>query len=424
MFRSYKFLLQPTVKQQRLFTEMLGDFCDLYNSALENRKMSWKERKISVSFYEQCTQLTQIRAEMPEIARWSATSEIEILRRLDRGLQAFFRRIKSGEEPGYPRFRGRGWYDSATLSPIDGSKWNTSTVGYGHHRRSNNFKSTTVTVYFQGIGHVKVRQHREVRGDIKTITVKRQGKKWFVILACDNVPQQTIPKTGETAGIDVGINVYAMTDSGYAIENPKFAKKSQDKVSDLRCSLSKKKFGSNNRKKAKSRLNKATQKVTNQREDFQYKSALDLVRRYDTIYLEDLNVKDMLEQEGKFGKKNKTGLNRSINDAGWASFAKKIIDKAESAGREVIFVNPAYTSQTCPLCGHVSRDNRNGIKFKCVSCGHTAHADQVGAINIKRRGRDSNTSQGGDLSIEPISLDGEKRTVTVAALTSIITVEV
>jgi putative transposase len=366
---------------------MLGDFCDLYNAALENRKMSWKERKISVSCYEQYVQLTQIRAEMPEFSRWSASAERDPIHRIDRGFQSFFRRIKSGEKPGHPRFRGKGWYDSATFIANDGSKWNTSDKDIRKCRRSKNFKSTTVTVYFQGIGHVKVRQHREVQGDIKTITVKRQGKKWFVVLACDNVPKETLPKTGETAGVDVGINVYAMTDSGYPIENPRYAKKSQEKVSDLRRSLAKKKFGSNNRRKAKARLNKATQKVRNQREDFQYKSALDLIKKYDTIYLEDLNVKNMLEQDGKYGKNNKTGLNRSINDAAWASFAKKIQDKAESAGREIIFVNPAYTSQTCPRCGHVSRENRNGIKFRCVKCNHTAHADQVGAINIKSRGQ-------------------------------------
>jgi len=401
MYRSYKFLLQPTVKQQRLLTEMLGDFCDLYNGALENRKMSWKERKISVSCFEQCNQLTQIRAEMPEIKCWAAKAEQDVLRRLDKGFQSFFRRVKLGQTPGYPRFRGRGWYDSATFDSIGGCKWNTSDVGWGKQRRSKNFKPTTTTVYFQGIGHVKVRQHREVRGDIKTITVKRQKNKWFVILACSNVSQETLPKTGESAGVDVGINVYAMTDLGYSIENPKYAKASQDKVSGLQRSLSRKKFGSNNRKKAKTKLNKATQKVKNQRADFQYKSALDLIKRYDIIYLEDLSVKQMLESDGKFGKKNKTKLNYGVLDAGWAMFAKKITDKAESAGREVVFVDPAYTSQTCPLCGHVSRENRNGIKFKCVKCNHIAHADQVGAINIKTRGQ--GMSSLGDVLVTDLS---------------------
>jgi putative transposase len=383
---------------------MLGDFCDLYNSALENRKMSWEERKISVSYCEQSAQLALIRAEMPEISRWACHAEQDVIRRLDLGFQSFFRRIKSGETPGYPRFRGRGWYDSATFDPLAGSKWNTSSVNTKRPGRSKNFKPTTTTVYLQGIGHVKVRQHREIKGEIKTITVKRQRNKWFVILSCDNVPQEILPKTGESAGIDLGINVCAMTDSGYSIENPRYAKISQDRVADLRRSLSSKKIGSNNRRKAKEKLNKATQKVTNQREDFQYKAALDLIKKYDTIYLEDLNVKQMLESDGKYGKKNKTGLNRSIQDAGWASFIKKIVDKAESAGREIIFVNPAYTSQTCPLCGHISRENRNGIKFKCVSCGHIAHADQVGAINIKRRGQGL-TSLGNALVAKPIIYD-------------------
>jgi len=404
MYRSYKFSLRPTAKQTRLLNEMLGDFCDLYNGALENRKMSWKDRKISVSYNEQCAQLTQIRAEMPEFRRWSAAAERDPIRRVDLGFQSFFRRIKLGQTPGHPRFRGKGWYDSATFDPKSGSRWNTSNYGNKPVRRSKNFKSTTVTVYLQGIGHVKVRQHREVKGDIKTITVKRQGKKWFVDLCCGNVPKDILPKTGESAGIDVGINVYAMTDSGYVIENPKYAKVSQDKVSDLRHSLSKKKFGSNNRKKAKAKLNKATQKVKNQREDFQYKAAIDLIRRYDTIYLEDLSVKNMLESDGKFGKKNKTKLNYGIADAGWADFAKKITYKAESAGKLVIFVNPAYTSRTCSKCGFISADNRNGIYFKCLSCGFKIHADKNAAINIKSRGQGM-SSQDRDLSIEPIIID-------------------
>ena len=363
--------------------------------------MSWKERKISVSCYEQCAQLAQIRAEMSEIARWSASSEKDIIHRLDKNFQSFFRRVKSGETPGYPRFRGNSWYNSATFDSKSGSKWNTSNVNTRRPGRSKNFKPTTVTVYFQGIGHIKVRQHREVKGNIKTITVKRERGKWFVYLACDNVPKEIFPKTGETAGVDVGINVYAMTDSGYAIENPKYAKESQDKVAGLQRSLASKKFGSNNRKKAKAKLNKATQKVRNQREDFQYKSALDLVRRYDTLYLEDLNVQQMLESDGKFGKKNKTKLNYGINDAGWASFAKKMVDKAESAGREIVFVNPAYTSQTCSKCGFVSTENRNGIYFKCLDCGFKIHADKNAAINIKTRGQ--GMSSLGDVLVTDLS---------------------
>jgi putative transposase len=380
---------------------MLGDFCDLYNAALENRKMSWKERKVSVSYFDQSAQFTRIRAEMPEFDRWSACAGHSILHRLDLSFQDFFRRVKSGETPGYPRFKSKERFISSVFNPNNGSRWESSDTGRRPMRRGRNFKQTTVTVYFQGIGHVKVRKHREVKGDIKTITVKQQRNKWFVILSCDNVQKETLPKTGQIAGIDVGINVYAMTDSGYAIENPKYAKTSQEKVAYLQRSLSGKRFGGNNRKRAKAKLNKATQKVKNQREDIQYKAALDLVKKYDTIYLEDLSVKQMLEQEGKFGKKNKTKLNYSISDAGWSSFTKKIQDKAESAGREVIFVNPAYTSQTCPLCGHVARENRNGIHFQCVSCGHTDHADRVGAINIKSRGQGL-TSLGNALVAEPI----------------------
>jgi len=128
MRRSYKFLLKPTVKQQRLLTEMLGDFCDLYNSALENRKMSWKERKVSISYYEQQHQLTLIRSENSDIARWGASAEKDVLRRIDRGFGSFFSRINTGHSAGLPRFKGKGWYDSATFDSKTGSKWDTSSV--------------------------------------------------------------------------------------------------------------------------------------------------------------------------------------------------------------------------------------------------------------------------------------------------------
>jgi len=384
MIRSYKFRMYPTSKQEDLLRAMLDDHRELYDAALQERRDAWKRSRIGIKYYGQTAQLSDIRAKDPDFARWSFTSQMATLRRLDRAFQAFFRRIKAGEKPGYPRFKGAGYFDTVVHRNGDGAKWDS----HAAQKR----------VYFKGVGHVKVNQHRPVTGRVKTVSVKREGRQWYVVLSAEQELPAPMPKTGAVVGIDLatGPNGLAYTSLGERIDNPAYAHAAAAKQADAHRGVARTKLGSNRRRKAEKRLADVRRKVRNQRNDYLHKTAHRLVAAYDIIVAEKLNIADMTRRAaprpdgtGGYlpnGGSSKTGLNRSILDAGWGIFLNMISAKAESAGRQFIQVNPAYTSRTCSECGHRDAANRNGKVFLCLSCGHRDDADINAAVNILRAG--------------------------------------
>ncbi|MDQ0764781.1 transposase [Streptomyces canus] len=213
MIRAYTFLLRPTVRQERALTEMLRDHCSLYNGALQERRDAYRHTsKTSIKYPDQSAQLREIRAFDPERqGRWSFSSQQATLRRLDKAFQAFFRRVKAGQTPGYPRFKGVGHFDTVAF-PKDGDGCRWDSTPHDPHTR----------VRLQGVGHVRVHQHRPVRGRVKTISVKREGNRWYVILACDEVPAEELPPTGAVVGIDMGITHFLTTSYGAHVPNPRF----------------------------------------------------------------------------------------------------------------------------------------------------------------------------------------------------------
>ncbi|MFD6229928.1 RNA-guided endonuclease InsQ/TnpB family protein [Streptomyces sp. NPDC060232] len=395
MIRAYKFLIRPTVGQQAALGEMLRDHCALYNAALQERRDAYRHAsKTSITYGMQSAQLKEIRAfDQERQGRWSFSSQQATLRRLDKAFAAFFRRIKSGETPGYPRFRGVNWFDTVDFPKDgDGCRWDSTP------------HDPVTRVRFQGVGHVKVNQHRPVVGKVKTVSVKREGKRWYVILTAEQPRPEPLPATGSVVGIDMGIASFLTTSNGEHIENPRHGRKAAAKLEAAQQKLSR--FGrirrgkrTANHQRAVQRVADLCRKVRRQRLDHAHKTALGLVRDQDLIAHEDLRIRNMVktaapkpdpEQPGVFlpnGAAAKTGLNRSISDAGWGVFLTILHAKAESAGREVIAVDPCNTSRSCPECGHVSAENRpTQERFHCVSCGHQAHADTVGAINVLRAG--------------------------------------
>jgi putative transposase len=384
--RSYKFLLRPTSKQVAALEACLEDTRQLYNAALEERREAWRKGRHRVTFYSQDAQLKEIRrADQSGVGRWAFTCEREALRRLDRAFKAFFRRVKAGEAPGYPRFRGRGRWDSVTWPTYGGAKWDSVP------------HPSVTRVHLMGIGHVRVHQHRAVKGRVKTITVKRDGNRWYVFLSCDDVPAEPIEPTGSAVGIDMGVAHFLTTSDGEHVPNPRPLVASADRLAEAQRDLSRKERGSNRRRKAVARVAKIYGKVRRQRLDHAHKAALALVREHDVIAHEALQVANMTRRpkprpdgNGGYepnGAAAKTGLNRSIQDAGWGVFLAILSVKAESAGRTVITVNPVNTSRRCARCGHVAAGNRVAqAAFRCLSCGHQAHADVNAAINILRAG--------------------------------------
>ncbi len=385
MIRAYKFRMYPTSKQEDLLRAMLDDHRFLYNAALQERRDAWKHSRMGIKYYAQTAQLSDIRANDPDFARWSFTSQMATLRRLDRAFQAFFRRIKSGEKKaGYPRFKGAGYFDTVVHRNGDGAKWDSH--------------QTQARVRFQGVGDVKVKQHRVVTGLVKTASAKREGRHWYVILAAEQELPAPLPKTGAAVGIDLatGPNGLAYTSLWERIANPAYGKASMSRLAEANRAMSRTERGSNRRRKARERVAGVHRKIRNQRHDYLHKAALSLVSAYDVIVAEDLNVHGMTRRAaprpdgaGGYlpnGGSSKTGLNRSILDAGWGIFLNIISAKAESAGRQFIQVNPAYTSLTCSKCGHRDEANRNGKVFRCLSCGHRGDADINAAVNILRAG--------------------------------------
>ncbi|MGO1051855.1 RNA-guided endonuclease InsQ/TnpB family protein [Crossiella sp. CA198] len=388
MRRSFKFLLRPTSKQAAAFTQMLADHCSLYNAALEERRTAYRQCGVTVRYPMQSAQLTAIRSFDPERqGRWSFSSQQATLRRLDKAMRAFFRRVKAGEKPGYPRFRGVGWFHTVEFPKDgDGVRWNSTP------------DDPVTRVRFQGIGHVRVHQHRPVSGNVKTVSVKREGDRWYVVLSCDDVPAQPLPVTTVSAGIDLGIAHFLTTSHGTHVPNPRPCQTASDRLARIQRVLARCERGSTRRRKVVTRLAALHRKIRRQRLDHAHQTAWTLVRTFDVIAHERLNVAGMVrspnprpdpEQPKTFlpnGAAAKAGLNRGIQDAGWGVFLGVLAHKADSAGRRLIPVDPRNTSRRCPNCAHVSSDNRRTqAEFVCVACGYTANADVVGALNIAHR---------------------------------------
>ncbi|MGW1734225.1 RNA-guided endonuclease InsQ/TnpB family protein [Streptomyces sp. NPDC001999] len=395
MIRAYKFLMRPTTGQRIALGEMLRDHCSLYNGALQERRDAYRHpSKTSIKYGMQSAQLRDIRAFDPDRqGRWSFSPQQATLRRLDKAFAAFFRRIRAGQTPGYPRFRWVNWFDTVEFPKDgDGCRWDSTP----HDR--------VTRVRFQGVGHVKVNQHRPVVGKVKTVSVKREGRKWFVVLTAEQDQPEPLPETGSMVGIDLGIANFLADSGGEFVPNPRHGRRAAAKLEAAQQALSrfprcKAKDRTRNHQRAVDKVAQLHGKVRRQRLDHAHKTALDLVRAHDFIAHEDLKIRNMSkapapkpdpEQAGTFlpnGAAAKAGLNRSIADAGWGVFLTILHAKAESAGREVIAVDPRNTSRTCLECGHVSEENRpTQATFHCRACGHTAHADTVAALNVLRAG--------------------------------------
>lgn len=254
-------------------------------------------------------------------------------------------------------------------------------------------------VYLQGVGQVKVELHRQMQGRVKTIQIKRQGRRWMLVLSCDDVPSNPLPATGRQAGIDVGIVRYATLSDGTGVGNPRWANTASDRLAAAQRRLQRAKRRSKNRIRKRETVAARHRKIANQRRDFHHKQTRRLVESYDLLVVEDLQIANMVrrakpladpDNPGQFlpnGARAKSGLNRSISDAGWGQFVSILGAKAEDAGRTLIKVNPRHTSDSCENCGYAAAENRvTQAEFACQRCGHTAAADEHAARNILRAG--------------------------------------
>jgi putative transposase len=376
--RAFKFRAYPTRPQQGRAVRLLRDHCDLYNAALEERRAAWGQCGVRVGYIDQSAQLREIRRNDPVgQGRHSFTAQQQTLRRLDATFGAFFRRARAKRlKFGYPRFKPHQRFNQVRFVAGDGAKWVPADAGRWAHAS------------FQAVGQLKVKQHRPVKGQVKTLQLKREGRRWYVIVVAE-MNAEPLPPTGRAVGIDVGVARFLTTSDGVVVANPRFLATAQARIAHLQRSKERARPGSGNRKRLRRALAKEWRKVRNQRRDFHHKTARTLVSAYDVLALEDLHIGNLtasargtVAEPGR-NVAQKAGLNRSILDAGWGQFASTLVAKAESAGRRVVRVDPGYTSLTCHVCGsRCSRPRQDTVV--CPSCG-AQDADLNGARNIATR---------------------------------------
>jgi putative transposase len=369
--KAYKYKLKPTPAQEQALETVLWRCRTLYNAALEQRRTWWERGQgIGATCYQQQAELPDLRAAFPEYAGINAQVLQDVLLRLDRTFRAFFRRIKAGETPGYPRFQGCNRYNSFAYKQVG---------DHGGARLNNGF------LVLSKIGRIAVRWSRPLEGTPKMVTVSREADGWYACFSCVEVPVQPLPLTGQETGIDVGLKVFLITANGEIVENPRHHRTAERRLAKAQRRVSRRKKGSHRRRKAVALLKRRHQTVQRQRRDFHHKTALALLQQYDVIYLEDLRVRYLVRNHH---------LAKSISDAGWAAFRIILEAKAACAGRQVIAVPPAYTSQDCSgVLADGSRCLQRVAKslsvrtHVCPCCGLVLDRDANAAQNILRAGQ-------------------------------------
>ena len=349
--KSYKFRLYPNKEQTDRLEYTLLVCKNLYNDMLSDRIVTYKEGGVGLNYYDQQALLKYMSLDIhSQVAQ-------DVLRRLDKTFKAFFRRVKNRETPGYPRFKMWKRYDSFTY-PESG------------------FKIIDNKLKLSKIGEIKINQHREIVGEIKTCTIKREVDQWYVTFVVETPDEDNQLKLiKEVVGVDVGLNALITLSDGNKVSPPKHYRQSESKLAIASRKLSKKTLGSNNRNKQRLRVGRIHRKIKNQRKDFNHKLSRTLVNAYDVIIFEQLRITNMVRN---------SRLAKSIHDASWGQLIQFTNYKAEEAGKEVVLVDPKNTSQNCSKCGRkVSKDLSVRI-HDCPYCKLKLDRDHNAAINIMK----------------------------------------
>lgn len=352
MRKAFKYRLFTNKTQETKLGNIFNSARFLYNNALEHRVICWKQWRKSINYYDQANTLKEIRSFDQGISLLNYSASQDILKRLDKAFQAFFRRIKIGDTPGFPRFKGRGRFNSITFP------------AYGDGIKLKNGK-----LYIQNVGTVRIKLHRKLEGKIKNATIKRHNGHFYIAFSCDEIETKPLAPCSNEVGIDVGIKSLAVLSNGEIIDNPKHLKQSEEKLKNLQ-----RKHSKNRTKNTRKKLSRLHAKVSNQRKDFLHKLSRKLVDRFGFIFIEDLKPKKMVNSNNKI-------LNKYINDAAWSMFFNMLSYKAEEAGRKIIKVNPKDTTQQCSACGKIIPKDLS-VRVHSCPCGLVIDRDLNAALNI------------------------------------------
>ena len=364
MCKAYRYRIYPTSAQETRLAQTLEVCRNVYNDTLALRKQAWEDEQRSISLYETNKQLTQWKRDQPELKTVFSQVLQNAQMRVDLAFKGFFRRVKAGEKPGYPRFKGYGRYDSFTY-PQMGFSINTEQQ----------------TVYLSKIGEVKVNLHRPMEGNIKTATLRRYPTgKWFISFS---VELEQIPppfKDGEVVGVDVGLESFATLSTGEKIENPRFFRTEEHALAKAQRKLSRCEKDTRERNNARKVVARVHERISNKRTEFIHQHSRWLVNRFGVICFEALQINNMLKNHH---------LAKSIAEVAWGKLVQGTQSKAEWAGSKVPLVDPTNTSQLCSNCGLIVKKRLAVRTHRCPHCGLVMDRDQNAAINILRLGLQS-----------------------------------
>lgn len=361
MLRSFKYRLYPNRRQQEQLAAMLGAFCDLYNAGLQQRIEAYRRQGITLGYVNQANELKAVRLTDARLAGFSYSAEQQILRRLDKAFRAFFRRLKTKAKAGFPRFQAKSRFDSAEFR-----------VGDGLTIRKNS------RLGIVGIpGQIKVKWHRALPANAKVgaAVISRSCGKWYVCFQIELPDTEIAQGNGPAIGIDVGLLSLIATSDGETVDAPRWTRKAAKKQRRLQRALTRCRRNSRRRLKVKRNLARHSASTANRRRDFLHKLSRSLVDRYTLIVIEDLSIERLARS--MFAK--------SVHDAAWGQLRQFLTYKAESAGSEVIAVDPRGTSQVCSECG-CSVPKTLAVRWHdCPECGYSADRDVNAARNVLLR---------------------------------------
>ena len=361
--KTFQYRIYPTKKQETTLLTWLKLLCETYNAALQERRDAYRLAGKSIGFSHQCAELPACREVRPDLAEVPSQVLQDAVKRVGLAFDGFFRRCAAGEKPGYPRYKSCFRYDSMTFKQYGNS-----------FSLEASPKKNRGTLMLAKLGQVKMVMHRPLQGTPKTAMVKRTPTgKWFVSIGCEDAPEPTLPASEKEVGIDVGLKTFAYLSDGTTLENPRFFRQEEKNLARAQRKRDKAPKKAPERKKLQKRVARVHERTKNRRKNFAHQQSRKIVNTNGLIAVEALLVRNLIKNPK---------LAKSIADAAWSQFFEFLQSKAEEAGREVIRVNPAYTSQTCSCCGHRQEMPLSVRIYECPICGLVIDRDHNGSTNI------------------------------------------